>query len=133
MFEVKVVLFDGVCNLCNGYVNWVIDHDKSRQVKFASLQSGYGQAVIERFNIHDQYLNTIIYLDGDKIYFRSEAVLRTLKQMGGIYSLAFGFMIIPAFLRNWVYNTVAKYRYRWFGEREVCRIPTPELKDRFVE
>lgn len=129
----KVVLFDGVCNLCNSSVNWLIDRDRSAQLKFSSLQSSYGQSVLNRYHIHGQQLETIIYLDEDKLYFRSEAILRILKQLGGIYALAFAFMLVPRFLRDGVYNLVAKYRYRWFGKRDACRIPEPDLKDRFIE
>lgn len=128
----KVVLFDGVCNLCNSSINWLIDRDSAAQLKFSSLQSAYGQSVLHRFHIHHQQLETIIYLDEEKIYFRSEAVLRILKQLGGIYAWAFAFMLVPRFLRDGVYNIIATYRYRWFGKRNICRIPESGMKDRFI-
>lgn len=127
-----VVLFDGVCNLCNSSVNWIIDHDKEGKFKFASLQSVYGQNVVKQFNLTGEYMDTVLLLDGDKLYKRSEAVLRIAKHIGGIYSLAYVFIIVPAFIRNFFYNFVARNRYRWFGKQDACRIPTPELKAKFL-
>jgi predicted DCC family thiol-disulfide oxidoreductase YuxK len=129
----KVILFDGVCNLCNGLVNWVIDHDKNGVFKFASLQSAYGRQMIEKFNMRGNYLDTLVLVDEENVNLRSSAVLIILKYMGGVYALAYGFIIVPAFLRNFIYNVVAKNRYRWFGKRDTCRVPTPELKNRFLE
>jgi predicted DCC family thiol-disulfide oxidoreductase YuxK len=127
-----VVLFDGVCNLCNSSVNWIIDHDKEGKFKFASLQSVYGQNVVKQFNLTGEYMDTVLLLDGDKLYKRSEAVLRIAKHIGGIYSLVYVFIIVPAFIRNFFYNFVARNRYRWFGKQDACRIPTPELKAKFL-
>lgn len=128
----KVVLFDGVCNLCNSFVRWIIKRDKSGQLKFSSLQSDYGRNIIELHNIHDQYLNTVIYLEDDQIYFRSEAVLRIIKQTHSIYSMAFAFRIIPGFIRDWIYNFIAKNRYFWFGKSDACQLPPEDMKERFI-
>jgi predicted DCC family thiol-disulfide oxidoreductase YuxK len=119
--------------LCNGLVNWIIDHDKKKVFQFSSLQSGYGMRMIERFGIKGDYLNTIVLTDGDNASLRSDAVLLILKHLGGFWALGYGFIIVPAFIRNFVYNIVAKNRYRWFGKRDTCRVPTPELKNRFLE
>lgn len=127
-----VVLFDGVCNLCNSSVNWIIDHDKEGKFKFASLQSVYGQNVVKQFNLTGEYMDTVLLLDDDKLYKRSEAVLRIAKHIGGIHTLAYVFIIIPAFVRDMFYNFVARNRYRWFGKQDACRIPTPELKAKFL-
>lgn len=129
----RVILFDGVCNLCNGYVNWMIDHDLKNQFKFASLQSDYGQQKVAELGLQGDYLNTIVYYENGRGYTHSSAVLRILKQLGGIYSLLSIFLLVPPFIRNFVYNLVARNRYNWFGKRESCRIPTPELKARFLE
>lgn len=128
-----VVLFDGVCNLCNGAVNWLIDHDKNNVLKFASLQSNYGQQIVAKHGLTGQYLDTILLVDGDKVYERSTAVLRTLKYIGGWPALLYAFIVVPAFIRNTVYNFVARNRYKWFGKRDSCRVPTPELKAKFIE
>ncbi|MCW5909392.1 MAG: thiol-disulfide oxidoreductase DCC family protein [Chitinophagales bacterium] len=128
-----VVLFDGVCNLCNASINWIIDHDKKQVFRFASLQSDYGKATVERFKVSGNYMDTVLLQEGDKLYMRSEAVLRIAKHIGGVYSLLYVFIIIPAFIRDFFYNLIAKNRYRWFGKQDNCRIPTPELKARFLE
>ncbi len=128
-----VVLFDGVCNLCNGAVNMLIDRDKKNVFRFASLQSAYGQQVVAKHNLQGEYLNTILLVEGDKVYERSTAVLRVFKHLGGLYGLLYFFIVVPVFIRNAVYNFVARNRYRWFGKRDVCRIPTPELKAKFLE
>ena len=128
----SVVLFDGVCNLCNGSVNWLIDHDKKNHFQFASLQSDYGKKVVAQFNLKGDYLDTVLLLEDGKVYMRSEAILRIGKKLGGGYSLLYSFLIIPAFVRDFFYNIVARNRYRWFGKQDVCRMPTPELKAKFL-
>jgi predicted DCC family thiol-disulfide oxidoreductase YuxK len=127
-----VILFDGVCNLCNASVNWIIDRDKKNLFKFASLQSEYGQALINKMNLKSDYMDTVVLQEGEKVYLRSAAALRILKHIGGIYSLAYAFIIVPAFIRDFFYNMVAKNRYKWFGKQDACRIPTPELKAKFL-
>lgn len=127
-----VVLFDGVCNLCNSSVNWIIDHDKRNEFRFASLQSEYGQQVINKFNLQGEYLNTVILVDGDRLYTRSAAVLKIAGIIGGVWGLLAVFLIVPAFIRDIVYNFIARNRYKWFGKKESCRIPTPELKSKFL-
>lgn len=127
-----VVLFDDVCNLCNSSVNWLINHDAKNQFQFASLQSDYGKKVVEQFHVKGNYMDTVLFLENDKIYSHSTAVLRICKHLGGVYSLFYAFIIVPAFVRNSVYNFIAKNRYRWFGKQESCRVPTPELKEKFL-
>ncbi len=129
----KVILFDGVCNLCSGSVNWIIDHDKKNLFKFSALQSNYGKGIVAKYNMEGNYMDTAILLDEDDIFLGSDAVLRILKHLGGIYSLAYLFIIVPAFIRNFVYQVVSENRYRWFGKMDTCRIPTPQLKANFLE
>lgn len=129
----KVILFDGVCNLCNSSVNWVIDRDHSNQFKFSALQSAYGKRVVEKFQLQGDFMDTVLLVDSDKVWQRSDAALQILKSLGGVYSVAAIFFLVPAFIRNMVYNYVARNRYRWFGKQDVCRVPTPELKAKFLE
>ena len=129
----KVILFDGVCNLCNSSVNWIIDHDKQNQFKFASLQSVYGQNTVKQLGLQDNYMSTVVFEDNGKAYLRSDAALQILKQLGGVYSLAVVFYIVPSFVRDFFYKIVANNRYKWFGKKESCRIPTAELKSKFLE
>ncbi len=129
----KVILFDGVCNLCNGLVNWIIDRDKKNVFRFSSLQSNFGLETIKKLNPADNYMDTVVYLDGEKTYTESTAILRIFKDLGGLYKLLFTFIIVPSFLRNFIYRIVARNRYKWFGRQETCRVPTPELKSKFLD
>lgn len=129
----RVILFDGVCNLCNGTVNFIIKHDEQNRFKFATLQSAYGKQVSEKFKLNTDYLNTVILLDNDRVYVRAEAVLRIMKHLGGFYSLVYIFNVLPSFLLNFFYNIVAQYRYRWFGKRGTCMVPDASLKEKFIE
>jgi predicted DCC family thiol-disulfide oxidoreductase YuxK len=129
----KILLFDGICNLCNGFVQFVINRDLDGNIKFAALQSVAGQQQFKRFGLPEKYMESLVYIKGDKYYRKSTAVLYILKDLRGAWQLAFGFMIIPAFIRDFIYGLVAKKRYRIFGKKESCMIPTPELKSRFLE
>ena len=128
-----VVLFDGVCNLCNGSVNWIIDHDKKNQFQFASLQSAYGSKKVIEIGLSDDYMDTVVLIEDDKVFTHSDAILQIAKHLGGIYSLAVVFFIVPKFVCNFFYKIIAGNRYKWFGKRDTCRMPTPELKSKFIE
>jgi predicted DCC family thiol-disulfide oxidoreductase YuxK len=129
----KIVLFDGVCNLCNSSVQFIIKHDKKKQFLFASLQGEFGQEVLKKNNFSTESLNTLILIEGDKIFTRSTGVLRMMKHLGGGWSLLYGFIIFPKFIRDAVYNWVSKNRFKWFGKKDECMIPTKELKERFLD
>ncbi len=128
----KIILFDGVCNLCNGAVTYIIKHDKKNVFKFAALQSEIGQQLISKFNIDTSKVDSIILIDGEKHYTKSSAALHIAKQLSGAYPLLFGFMVVPKFIRNSVYDYIAKNRYKWFGKKESCMIPTAALKAKFL-
>ena len=128
-----VVLFDGVCNLCNSVVQLVIKQDQKKLFRFASLQSDFGQQVLRQFNLPDTEFNSFIYLENGKLYTKSTAALRLAKTLGGFWKLLYGFMIVPPFIRNGVYNWVARNRYTWYGKQESCWLPTPDLKMRFIQ
>ncbi len=133
--EIKnpVILFDGVCNLCSIIVQFIIKHDPKHQFRFASLQSEFGQKLMKHFGLPvDQFHSFILFEDG-KIYTRSSGALRVAKKLKGLWPLLYGFIIIPPFLRNAVYNFIARNRYKWFGKKEECWIPTPELKALFID
>ena len=129
----NVILFDGVCNFCNGTINWILQHDKKNEFRFATLQSTYGKQVVERFKLTSDYLDTVILIENEKVYLRSQAILRIIKRIGGIYSILGIFSIVPAPILNFFYNIVAKYRYRWFGKRESCMVPDASIKQKFIE
>ena len=132
MDQRSIILFDGVCNLCNSAVQFVIKHDKNNQFLFASLQSEEGIKVLSELNYSDDELNTFILLDNNIIYTRSTAALRVAKKLGFPSNLLYGLMIIPKFIRDAVYKIISKNRYKWFGKKDECIIPTKELKAKFL-
>jgi predicted DCC family thiol-disulfide oxidoreductase YuxK len=129
-----VILFDGVCNLCSGAVQFIIKHDPKHQFRFASLQSDLGQKIIKHFKIPTgEAMNSFILFENEKIYTRSTGALRVTKKLNGLWPLLYGFIIIPAFIRNAGYNLIARNRYKWFGKKEACWLPTTELKSLFLD
>lgn len=126
------VLFDGVCNLCNGSVNFIIDRDPEGYFKFASLQSEEAEAIMRRVGISGASLESIVLVEGGRVYRRSDAVLRIARKLKGLWPALALFSIVPRPIRDWVYDWIARNRYRWFGKRDTCRIPTPELRSRFL-
>ena len=129
----QLILFDGVCNLCNSSIQYVINHDKNERFMFAPLQSNVGELVIKKFSIDTKKIDSILlYSNENGLSIKSSAALKVAKHLGFPRNLMFGFIIIPAFIRNWVYDYIAKNRYRWYGKKEECMIPTPELKSRFL-
>ena len=127
----NLILFDGVCNLCNGFVQFVIRHDKKKKFKFSSLQSSFSQALITENYPELKEMKTIAYITNGEMMVRSTAALYILKDLGGIFSLTFGAMIIPAFIRDFFYNWLSARRYKFFGKSAVCMVPTAELRERF--
>lgn len=127
-----VLLFDGVCNLCNVSVQWVLKHDPKGIFHFAALQSDTGQAMLKRFHLDTNNLQTVVLLDGERVYLRSDAPLEVMRRLGGLWRILYGLKIVPRFIRDAVYNWVARNRYRWFGQREECLLPRPEWKARFL-
>ena len=130
--EHSVILFDGVCNLCNGAVTFIIRKDSKNNFKFAALQSDIGSVLTAEHNIDTTKTDSIILVENNKVYIKSTAALRIARRLKGGYPLLYGFIILPPFFRNWVYDWIAKNRYKWFGKKESCMIPTPELKSKFL-
>jgi predicted DCC family thiol-disulfide oxidoreductase YuxK len=128
----KIILFDGVCNLCNSSIIFVIKHDPKDLFRFAPLQSDIGKLLMEKHQIDPQETDSIILVDQEKAYTKSSAALRVSRHLSGGYPLLAIFLIIPVFLRNLVYDYIAKNRYKWYGKKDSCMIPTPELKAKFL-
>jgi len=129
----KIIPFDGVCNLCNNSINYVIDKDKHDVFRFVSLQSDLGQEIQQYIGYQDTNLNTIIlYVPGEAYYTKSSAAIKIMNEFGGLWKGINIFLILPESIRNIAYNYVAKNRYKWYGKEESCRIPTPELKAKFL-
>ncbi len=129
----QLILFDGVCNLCNNTVQYVIKHDKKDVFMFAPLQSEIGKQIVEQFSIDTKNVDSILlYSKENGLKSKSSAALQISKQLGLPINLWSVFLIVPVFIRNWVYDYVAKNRYKWYGKKEECMIPTPELKSKFL-
>ncbi|ELZ30276.1 thiol-disulfide oxidoreductase DCC [Halosimplex carlsbadense 2-9-1] len=128
-----ILLFDGVCNLCNGSIQFVIEHDPEGVFRFAPLQSEAAERLLEDVGFHDYDFDTFVLVDGDDYYTKSDAALRVARELGFPWSLAGVGRVVPRPLRNAVYDTVASHRYAVFGKQAQCMIPSPEIRERFVE
>ncbi|MEO6302166.1 MAG: DUF393 domain-containing protein [Bacteroidia bacterium] len=127
-----MVLFDGVCNFCNSSIHFIIKHDTKNYFKFATLQSEKAKEIVSNFNIDLSTNNSILLIEKNKIYYKSTAALRISKKLNSGYSLLYVFIVVPVFIRNAIYNYVAKNRYKWFGKREVCMLPSAEIRSKFI-
>ncbi|WP_298348722.1 thiol-disulfide oxidoreductase DCC family protein [uncultured Dokdonia sp.] len=129
----KIILFDGVCNLCNGAITFIIQRDKKDIFRYAPLQSEIGKELAAKHHIDLDKVDSIILVTEDKAYSKSTAALRIAKQLSAGWPLLAVFLILPRFLRDAVYDFIARNRYKWFGKKEACMIPTPELKSKFLD
>lgn len=127
-----VILFDGVCNLCSGSVQFILKRDKEKRFLFASLQSAYGQKLLQQFKLPVDNFNSFILYQDEKIFSKSTGALKMFSQLSG-WKWVKVFWIVPKFIRDAIYNLIAKNRYKWFGKKEECWLPTPELKERFLD
>ncbi len=129
----KIILFDGVCNLCNSSVQFLIKHDEKDVFRFVALKSDLGIAIIKHIGIDIKKTDSIIlYEPGKAYYYKSNAALEIAKTLGGILSFVPVFYIIPSPIRDFFYDYIAKNRYKWYGKKESCMIPTPELQSKFL-
>ena len=127
-----IILFDGVCNLCNKSVQFIIKWDKKDLFRFTSLQSETGQALLSNYNLSSSDLSSFILIENEKAYTRSTGALRVARKLSGAWPLLYAFIIIPPFIRNALYNFIATNRYKWFGKQESCWLPFTELKNKFL-
>ena len=127
-----VILFDGVCNLCNASVNFVIDRDPGGHFVFSSLQSEAARPLLQRHRLAQNALDSIILIETDRAYTHSTAALRIARRLKGPWPLLYAFIVVPRPVRDAVYRVIARNRYRWFGKSETCRVPTPALRRRFL-
>jgi predicted DCC family thiol-disulfide oxidoreductase YuxK len=130
--EHPIVLFDGVCNLCNGVVRFVIDRDPRARFRFASLQSELGRGLLRHHGLDPEALDAVMLVDGEGAHVRSTAALRIARGLRAPWPWLAPLALVPRVLRDAVYDFVARHRYRWFGKRDACALPTPEQRARFL-
>jgi predicted DCC family thiol-disulfide oxidoreductase YuxK len=130
--EHPIILFDGVCNLCNASVQFIINRDPKAKFRFTSLQSEAGQTIMKKFGLPDQALYSVMLVRDGKVHDRSRAALEIARGLSGLWPLMYAFIIVPPFLRNFVYDWISRNRYKWFGVRQECMMPTPDMKVRFI-
>jgi predicted DCC family thiol-disulfide oxidoreductase YuxK len=132
MEDHDIILFDGVCNLCSGAVKFIVKRDRRAQFRFASLQSSFAQKQLEQMGVNVDRANTMILIHGQYIFQRSDAVLEIARRLDGLWPVFYAARIIPRFIRDAMYKLVASNRYRLFGKKESCMVPTQELRARFI-
>lgn len=128
-----ILLFDGVCNLCAASVQFIIKRDSKGIFRFASLQSKSAQRLLGEFNLPRDDFDTMVFIEGDQVFTRSTAALHITRRLNKPWPLLYGLIVIPQWIRDRIYRWVVKNRYRWFGKKETCMIPTPDLRGRFLE
>lgn len=128
-----IVLFDGVCRFCNGGVNWLIDRDPAGRLRFAALQSRAGQELLRRFRLPTDDFDTMVLVEGPRVYTRSTAVLRIAGHLGWPWKLGAAGLLMPPFLRDPLYGLIAANRFRLFGTLDSCRVPTADVRARFLD
>jgi len=131
-YKFQVVLFDGVCNFCNSTINFVIKRDKYKTIKFAPMQSTAGVQLLEQYHLPQGEMKSFVFIENGTAYNKSSAALRVCKYLRGAWPLFYVLIIVPPFIRNAVYDYIAKNRYKWFGIQEKCMIPTPAIKAKFL-
>ncbi len=133
MAEKSIILFDGVCNVCNGFVNFLILRDEKDRFQFGSLQSPKVKELLNQYHYDADDLSTVILIEDNKFYQQSSAVLKIFRQMPGAWPLMYKFIIIPKPLRDFIYQLIARNRYTLFGRKDSCMVPTPEWRAKFME
>ncbi len=130
--EKSIILFDGVCNLCSGAVQFILKRDRKKKFVFASLQSEVGKALLLKYKVNTR-VETIILLQSEKWFSQSEAALEIARNLSGGWPLLYAFKIVPRFVRDGIYDWISLNRYRFFGKKDACMIPSPEWKNRFLD
>ena len=128
-----VILFDGVCNLCNGSILFILNRDPSGIFRFAPLQSETGKNPLSKFDLPNDKLDSIILVENNEYYLRSTAELKILQRLGALWKIVYVFMLVPRPVRDYIYDIVARNRYKWYGKRAECMIPSSDIESRFLE
>ncbi|MCH1625372.1 thiol-disulfide oxidoreductase DCC family protein [Ferdinandcohnia quinoae] len=128
----RIILFDGICNFCNSSVQFIIKRDSNENYQFASLQGEVGKDLLKKHGLKGD-LSSVILIEGDRAYIKSNAALRICRNLSGLYPFLSIFLIIPSPIRDIFYDVIAKNRYKWFGKKESCMIPPAEVRGRFLD
>ncbi|MFM1875633.1 MAG: hypothetical protein RL266_1370 [Bacteroidota bacterium] len=128
-----ILLFDGVCNLCSSSVQFVLARNKMNNIRFASLQSDFSKELLLNSNLPTDYLNSLVLIENGKTYVKSDAALHLCKHLDGFWKTCSVLLTIPRFIRNPIYDLVSKYRYSWFGKKNVCWVPEQKWQSRFLD
>jgi predicted DCC family thiol-disulfide oxidoreductase YuxK len=128
----QIILFDGVCNFCNFWVNFIIDRDKRDMFKFAALQSEIGRDLLERFKLDSNSLDTFVLIEEEKVYTKSTAALKISRNLKGIWKYLYFMIFIPKPVRDYIYTIIARNRYKFFGKLDACRVPSEQEKSKFL-
>ena len=128
----SIILFDGVCNFCNSSVNFIIKHDTKKHFLFASLQSDVAKEILLQLDKKKIIEDSIVLIQDGKLYQKSTAALKIVKKLNGLYPIIYAFTIVPLFIRDGLYDIIAKNRYKWFGKKDSCMIPSTKIKNRFI-
>jgi predicted DCC family thiol-disulfide oxidoreductase YuxK len=127
-----IILFDGICNFCNGAVNFIIERDREGYFKFAPLQSEIGEKLLAENGVDKIDTDSVVLIEDGRVYTYSTAALRVTRRLSGAWSWLYGFIVVPKFVRDFFYKMFAKYRYQMFGKQDACLLPTPEIRARFL-
>ena len=134
IFQQKIILFDGVCNLCNRSVNFILKHERDSLIRFASIKSETGRELLQRCGLPKDFSDAVIYIENGKVHQGSTAALKIGQRLKFPWSMISSVgLLVPGFFRDWVYRQIGTHRYQWFGKRDVCMVPTNELKKRFYD
>ena len=132
MNDNPIILFDGVCNFCNSAVNFTLKRNTKADIRFAPMQSEAGQKLLQQYNLPVDDMQSFIFIEAGIVYKQSTAALKVCRHLKGLWPMCYGFMIVPKFIRDGIYSWIAKNRYKWFGVKQACMIPTPEVRSRFL-
>jgi predicted DCC family thiol-disulfide oxidoreductase YuxK len=128
----SVILFDGVCNLCNASIDFILKRDKNNKFLVGALQEEPGKKLLSQFEVNPEYLDSLVLIEDNQIFFRSTAALKIAKNLPSLWPIFYAFIILPSGFRDGIYDWIGRNRYRWFGKKNTCRLPTPEEKAKFL-
>ncbi len=128
----SIVFFDGICNLCNASIDFIIKRDFKNQFLVGALQDDFSKEILSGHQVRQDYLDSLVLLDDDRIFYKSTAALKISRELSGLWPIFYPLIFLPKWIRDPIYDFIGKNRYRWFGKKNTCRIPTPEEKAKFL-